>query len=104
SVRADGYATLQRRVTPPSEDLSLVLQTTGTIRGRVEDAGTSRPVTDFTASYTDPRASRFGGFQSEKSFQSTDGSFELVNVPAGKWKVVASATGYRPAEASGIEI
>ena len=42
SVRAEGYAALQRQVTPPSEDLSLVLKTTGTIRGRVEDAATHR--------------------------------------------------------------
>ena len=40
SVRAEGYATLQRGVTPPSENLSLILKTSGTIRGRVEDAAT----------------------------------------------------------------
>ncbi len=110
SVRAEGYAALQRQVTPPSEDLSLVLKTTGTIRGRVEDAATHRPLTDFSASYESPRGGGFGGVQirmggeSEKTFQSADGTFELTDVPAGKWKVVASAPGYRPADAAGIEI
>jgi len=110
SVRAEGYASLQRQVTPPLDDLALVLKTTGTIRGRVEDAATHRPVTDFTASYASPRAGGFGGIQirmsgeGEKAFQSADGTFELTDVPAGKWKVVASAPGYRPAEVAGIEI
>jgi protocatechuate 3,4-dioxygenase beta subunit len=109
SVRADGYGSLQREVTPPSEDLSLVLKTTGTIRGRVEDAATTRPVADFTVSFNAPQGFggvqiRMGGGQNEKSFQSTDGTFELTDVPAGKWKVSASASGYRPAELSGIEV
>ncbi len=110
SVRAEGYAALQRQVTPPSEDLSVVLKTTGTIRGRVEDAATHRPLTDFSASYESPRGGGFGGVQirmggeSEKAFQSADGTFELTDVPAGKWKVVASAPGYRPADVAGIEI
>jgi len=109
SVRAEGYASLQRQVTPPSEDLSLVLKTTGTIRGRVEDAATHAPVTAFTASFAAPRGG-FGGIQirmggeSERSFQSPDGSFELTDVPAGKWKVVATAPTYRSAEVAGIEI
>jgi protocatechuate 3,4-dioxygenase beta subunit len=111
SVRADGYAPLQRSVTPPAEDLSLVLKTSGTIRGRVEDAATSRPVADFTASYREQRGSGFGGIRisvgggpGERSFQSSDGTFELTDVPPGKWTVTASSPGYRPAEVAGIEI
>jgi protocatechuate 3,4-dioxygenase beta subunit len=109
-VTADGYAGLQREVTPPSEDLSIVLKTTGTIRGRVEDAATNRPITDFSASHRAPRTGGFGGMQirmggdTEKTFQSPDGTFELTGVPAGKWNVIASAAGYRPAEVAGIEI
>ena len=110
SVRAEGYASLQREVTPPSEDLSLVLKTTGTIRGRVEDAASNRPITDFTVSYRAPRGGGFGGIQirmggeSERAFQSPDGTFELPDVPAGKWSVTASAPGFRPADVSGIEL
>ena len=107
SVTAEGYAPVRREVTPPSEDLAIVLKTTGTIRGRVEDAGADRPLTDFSASYRAPRSGGFGGIQirmggdSEKSFQSADGTFELTDVPAGKWNVIGSAAGYRPAEVAG---
>jgi protocatechuate 3,4-dioxygenase beta subunit len=109
SVRADGYGSLQRQVTPPSEDLSLVLKTTGTIRGRVGDAATNRPVPDFTVSFNAPMGFggvqiRMGGGDNEKSFQSSDGTFELTDVPPGKWKVSASASGYRPSEVAGIDV
>jgi large repetitive protein len=111
NVRADGYASLQRRVTPSPEEIVLVLKTSGTIRGRVEDAATNRPVTDFTASYTESRGGFAGGMrivmaggESEKSFQSPDGSFELADVPPGKWNVRATSPGYRPAEVSSIEV
>ncbi len=112
SVVAEGYAPLQRSVKPSPEELVLVLKTSGTIRGRVEDAATKRPVTDFTASYTEGQGGfvgagvRFvmGGGQSDKAFQSSDGSFELADVPAGKWSVRATSPGYRPTEVSGIEV
>jgi protocatechuate 3,4-dioxygenase beta subunit len=111
SVRADGYAPLQRNATPPTEDLVLVLKNTATIRGRVEDAATKRPVTDFTAAYTEGQGGFAGGMrivmgggESNKSFQSSDGTFELADVPPGKWNVRATSPGYRPAEVSGIEV
>jgi protocatechuate 3,4-dioxygenase beta subunit len=111
NVRADGYAPLQRTVTPPSDDLALVLKTSGTIRGRVEDAGTNRPITDFTASVREPRGGGMGGMrimmggrQPDRSFQSSDGTFELTDVAPGKWSVSASSPGYRPAEVTGIEV
>lgn len=111
NVRADGYAPLQRTVSPPAEDLSLVLKTAGTIRGRVEDAGSNRPITDFTASVREPRGGGMGGMrimmggrQPDKSFQSSDGTFELTDVAPGKWSVSASAPGYRPAEVTGIDV
>jgi protocatechuate 3,4-dioxygenase beta subunit len=111
NVRAEGYAALQRTVTPSPEEVVLVLTTSGTIRGRVEDAATNRPVTDFTAYYADSGGRLAGGVrvvmglgESEKAFQSPDGSFELADVPPGKWSVRAAAPGYRPAEVSGIEV
>ncbi|HZI65255.1 MAG TPA: carboxypeptidase regulatory-like domain-containing protein, partial [Thermoanaerobaculia bacterium] len=111
NVRADGYAPLQRTVTPPSDDLSLVLKTAGTIRGRVEDAATNRPISDFTASVREPRGGAMGGMrimmggrQPDKSFQSPDGTFELTDVAPGKWSVSASSPGYRPAEVTGVDV
>jgi protocatechuate 3,4-dioxygenase beta subunit len=109
NVTAQGYAALQRNVTPPAADIVLVLKSAGTVRGRVEDADTKKPVTDFTISRGGPRGG--GGVQimlgrggSDQSFQSEDGSFELTEVPPGKWTVRGSAAGYRSAEASGVEV
>jgi protocatechuate 3,4-dioxygenase beta subunit len=111
NVMAEGYSALQKQITPSPEEVVLVLTTSGTIRGRVEDAATNRPVTDFTASYADARGQLAGAVrvvmglgEREKSFQSPDGSFELADVPPGKWGVRVSSPGYRPAEVSGIEI
>jgi protocatechuate 3,4-dioxygenase beta subunit len=109
NVTAQGYAALQRNVTPPAADIAVVLKSAGTVRGRVEDADTKKPVTDFTISRGGPRGG--GGVQimmgrggADQSFQSEDGTFELTEVPPGKWTVRGSAAGYRSAEASGIEV
>lgn len=111
SVNADGYAPLQRNVTPPADDLALVLRNTATIRGRVEDASTNKPITDFTAAAREPQGGAGGGMrivmgggQGDKSFQSADGSFELADVAPGRWSVSASSPGYRSSEVSGVEV
>jgi protocatechuate 3,4-dioxygenase beta subunit len=111
TIVADGYAALQRQVSPSPQEIVLVLKTSGTIRGRVEDAATNRPITDFTASYAESEGGFAGGFrmvmagrENEKTFQSPDGSFELGDVAPGKWSVRASSPGYRPSEVSGIEV
>jgi len=109
NVSAQGYATLQKNVTPPAADVAIVLKSAGTVRGRVEDADTKKPITDFTVGRTGPRGGgpmqimigRGGG---DQAFQSEDGSFELTEVPPGKWTVRGSAAGYRSAEASGLEV
>jgi len=109
NVSAQGYATLQKNVTPPAADIVIVLKTAGTVRGRVEDGDTKRPVTDFTIFRGGPRGG--GGIQialgrggGDQTFQSDDGSFELTDVPPGKWTIRGAAAGYRSAEASGVEV
>ncbi len=110
NVSAPGYATLQKNVTPPAAALAIVLKTAGTVRGRVEDGDTKKPVTDFTISRSGPRGG--GGIQiaigraagGDQTFQSEDGSFELTDVPPGKWTIRGAAAGYRSAEASGVEV
>lgn len=107
NVRAEGYAALQRSVTPPAENLVLVLKTAGTLRGRVEDADTKRPIMDFAVSSSPPRSGgfmmRMGG-PNERAFQSADGSFELTDVTPGRWIVRATAAGYRAAELGPVEL
>lgn len=112
-ISADGFASVQRNVTPPTEDLAIVLKSTGTVRGRVEDAGTKSPVTDFTISRSGG-GSGGGGFNiqirngqvtnGDRSFQSADGTFELTDVPPGKWTIRASASTYRSADVSAVEV
>ncbi len=109
NASAQGYATLQKNVTPPVADVVIVLKTAGTVRGRVEDADTKRPVTDFTVSRGGPRGGggiqvAFGRAGGDQTFQSEDGAFELTDVPPGKWTIRGSAAGYRSAEASGVEV
>jgi hypothetical protein len=109
NVSAQGYAALQKNVTPPAADLAITLKSAGTVRGRVEDADTKKPVTDFTIARSGPRGGgpmqimigRGGG---DQAFQSEDGTFELTEVPPGKWTVRGSAAGYRSAEVSGVEV
>ena len=111
NVSAPGYATLQKNATPPAADLVIVLKTAGTVCGRVEDGDAKKPVTDFTISRSGPRGGG-GGFQiaigrgggGDQTFQSDDGTFELTDVPPGKWTIHATAAGYRSAEASGVEV
>ncbi|HXM79060.1 MAG TPA: carboxypeptidase regulatory-like domain-containing protein, partial [Thermoanaerobaculia bacterium] len=107
NVSAAGYAAAQKNVTAPAEDLAVVLKTAGIVRGRVEDGDTKRPINDFTVGRTGPNAFTFNistGRGGDKAFQSEDGSFELPDVPAGKWTIRASAAGYRTGETSGVEL
>ena len=84
---ADGFALKQANATPPAEDVSIVLDTTGTVRGRVEDADSKSAIADFTVSRSESRASGgqavMGYYMGDepRSFHSADGSFELSGVP-----------------------
>lgn len=108
NLTAPGFAPAQKNVTPPAEDVAIVLKTAGTVRGRVEDGDTKRPITDFTAGRTGPRGGgmvfQMGTQGGDRAFQSEDGSFELPDVPAGKWTIRAGASGYRNGETSGVEL
>ena len=113
NVSAEGYGGAQRSATPPAEDITIVLKTAGTVRGRVEDGDTKQPVTDFTVSRAAGRGPGGGGIMiniangrgtGDRSFQSQDGTFELPDIPPGKWTIRASAAGYRTGETSGVDV
>ena len=111
NVTAEGYAPVQKNATPPAEDVSVVMKSAGTIRGRVEDADTKKPVTDFSIGRTGPQGGGFFNIQilargggGDRAFQSDDGSFELSEVPPGKWTVRATAAGYKPATLAAVEV
>ncbi len=108
NVTADGYAAAQRNATPPAQDLAIVLKSAATIRGRVEDAESKNPVTDFTVGTRAAGGGRFviqiGSSGGDQPVHADDGSFELGSVAPGKWTVHVSASGYRPADVSGVEV
>ncbi|HTD53111.1 MAG TPA: carboxypeptidase-like regulatory domain-containing protein, partial [Thermoanaerobaculia bacterium] len=110
NVSADGYASAQKEVTPPAEDIAIALKSSGSIRGRVEDADAKTPVSDFVVGtraaggggrFVMQLTGRGGG---DKPIHSEDGAFELGDVPPGKWTVHVTAQGYRPADLGGVEV
>ena len=108
NVSADGYATAQKTVTAPSNDVSLVLRAAGTVRGRVEDGDTKRAVTDFTVARAQARGGgvilRISPSEGQLAIQSEEGAFELSGVPPGKWTIRVTSAGYRTGEVSAVEV
>jgi protocatechuate 3,4-dioxygenase beta subunit len=113
TANAPGYAFSSRSVTPPADGVAIVLGRSGTIRGKVVDAGTGAPITAFSvAAMPAARGGRgfgggggpaaFGGAPSQAQF-AEDGSFELSVAP-GSWRVRATADGYRPADVSNVDL
>jgi hypothetical protein len=89
-----------RSATAPANNLIIEIKPGGTIRGRAVDKSTSSPVTTFQAGVS--QSMNLGGMVRTMpaqllDFTSDDGSFELVNVPAGSTSLVVSAPGFAPA-------
>lgn len=102
-VNALGYAAFHLTAPAPSISLSIVLSKAGTVRGRVEDAETKRPVENFRIGYGPPRPISVRSF-SEREIQSADGTFEVTEVPPGKIEIRAAAPGYRETQIAGIDL
>jgi 5-hydroxyisourate hydrolase-like protein (transthyretin family) len=100
SVRAEGYAETKQSVKAPASDLAIVLSTSGTIRGRVEDGGTREPVSSFSIRGRIPRSP----YIEARDFRSDDGGFEISDIPPGKVDLTASAPGFLEGRAAGIEV
>ena len=115
TASAPGFAFSSRSVTPPAENVALVLGKSGTIRGKVVDGATGAPITAFSVAATPAARGRrgFGGGGGPAAFGGSgapsqaqfaeDGSFE-VSVAPGSWTVRASADGYRPADVSNVDV
>jgi uncharacterized GH25 family protein len=95
--KEDAMINESRSFTAPARDVVIELPIGGTVRGRVVEKGTNKPIPSFQAGVS---ASRSGGGMMMmappllKSFTAEDGSFVLENVPSGAMNVIASATGY----------
>lgn len=114
TASAPGFAFSSRSVTPPAENVALVLGKSGTIRGRVVDGATGAPITAFSVATTPASRGRrgfgggggpaaFGGGAPSSAQYAEDGSFE-VSVAPGSWSVRATADGYRPADVSNLDV
>jgi protocatechuate 3,4-dioxygenase beta subunit/5-hydroxyisourate hydrolase-like protein (transthyretin family) len=101
-------------VTAPADDVEITVEGGGRIHGRVVDAESGGPVSDFEVSYRpDARAGvRFffaggrggrGPYQPQ-SFHAEDGAFVLEDVSPGRWTVEVSAEGFQPGSASGVVV
>jgi protocatechuate 3,4-dioxygenase beta subunit len=109
-----GLGTRRTGVVAPADDVEITVKGVGQIVGRVAEAETGQPLTDFEVVYRpDGRGGmRFmfaGGPGAQgpgrpRSFVSDDGSFVLEEVPAGRWTVEVSAEGFQSGTASGVEV
>jgi len=108
----------QSGVRAPAEDVEILVPGSGRIAGRVVDAASREPVTEFTASF-EPELPRGGGMRflraprrlarrlgsdDENLVRSPDGSFTLEDVPAGTWTVTVEAQGYEAARVAGVSV
>ncbi len=93
------------------ERLDLVLSLTRgtTVAGRVEDdRGT--PLEKFRVVLSESRLGNESAFDKlrhrdvARSFKSTDGTFELEDVPPGSWDAVATAGGHTPMKAVRVDV
>jgi protocatechuate 3,4-dioxygenase beta subunit len=102
----------KKAVVAPAAGLELEVANRGRIAGRVLDAGTGAPITDFEAQYTPARAGgmqivvRMGTNDGDRKtpFSSPDGSFAFEDVPPGNWDVTVSAKTYQEARTGGIAV
>jgi hypothetical protein len=75
------------------------------LRGRAFDAVTGEPVTRFEILWRQPPEERWQLFKSrERTFETTDGRFEYIDVLPGKWIVTVTARGYQRFELPDVRI
>ena len=77
----------------------------GTLRGRVIDAVTRKPVRDFDVQFQGTQATKVGDeAPGARTFRTVDGRFEWEYLPPGTWNFAASAPGYQRFEFIGLNI
>jgi hypothetical protein len=77
----------------------------GTLRGRVIDAVTRKPVHEFDVQFHGTHQTKVGEeAPGARHFQSDTGRFEWEYLPPGEWAVTASAAGYQRFELMGIRV
>ena len=84
------------RIEAARTDVEIVMSRMGGVRGRVIDAATGRPVTNFTCKVRTmhPRARTWGSVIVKQDFRRKDGSFELQGLTERQYVVEAVGKGY----------
>jgi Carboxypeptidase regulatory-like domain len=100
-VESDHAAPGQVKVRAPASNVTIQLSEALMVRGRVYDASTSQPITDFSVERI-VRAPgtitfRLGG-SAARMFHADDGLFELNGLPPGPCVLRVRASGYQAAE------
>ncbi len=102
---ATGFSTAVRALRAPAEDLVVQLIPDTSLRGRVVNAETATPITEFSverlARVPGQTTLRFGS-SAAVQFRSDDGRFEMERLPAGPATIRVKAAGFRPAEVSSL--
>ena len=101
----------KKGVVAPAADVDIEVAGRGRIAGRVLDAATGAPVTDFEAAYTPARGGGMvvvfrgpGDNERRTPFSSPDGSFSFEEVPPGNFDVTVWARTYQQARTGGITV
>lgn len=116
----DGPGPRRNGITAPADAVEIVVPATGRIAGRVVEAATGQPVSDFEISVSPDRSGQGGGMVmvmriagaggrrrgqgQREQLHSEDGSFVLDDVPPGTWEVKVDARGYQAGRVSGIVV
>ncbi|HUW61432.1 MAG TPA: sigma-70 family RNA polymerase sigma factor [Candidatus Bathyarchaeia archaeon] len=98
----------QHHVPVGTTDLELVVQRFGTVSGRVVDAGSGEPVTEYRILHVQFGPGTWGG-ESEYDrdwfpVQSEDGAFQLGDVAPPATRIEVSAKGYAPGQTERLEL
>ncbi len=102
----------KKGVVAPAADVEIEVASRGRIAGRVLDAASGVPVTDFEASYTPARGGggiviRMGtaGENDRRTpFSSPEGAFSFEDVPPGNFDVTVWAKTYQEARTGGVAV
>lgn len=104
----------KRNVVAPASDVEIEVAARGRITGRVVDAATNAPITEFEARVSPARPS--GGMQivvrsggpgegdRRTPFSSPDGAFSFEDIAPGSWDVTVWAKTYQEARTGGVAV
>ena len=115
----DGPGPRREGVTAPAEGVELVVPGKGRIAGRVVEAASGQPVSDFEIAFNPDRSARGGGMVvrfaagpgggrrgpgQREQLHSEDGSFVLDEISPGTWEVNVDAKGYQAGRVGGVVV